>query len=178
MKSRFTFIVLALLICGLAFAAQENSGSQNTGSQNTMGSNSMSKSTTGMSITGTITKIDTKNHTITVRESSMGSEVSGTSGPDHEQPAGNPGSPSTTPDKTGTTGTMSHSQKTHPMSKGGTHTLKYNTSTRFDLSQTGTGTGTSGSGSINDLKVGDTVMIMRDSSGMITSIQRTTSPVQ
>jgi hypothetical protein len=51
--------------------------------------------------------------------------------------------------------------------KGGTHTFKFNTSTRFGATDSSTGTG-----SISDLKVGDTVTFSTDSSGMITSISK------
>jgi hypothetical protein len=169
------------LICGVTYAVvQENSGAQNTGSQNptqqntgssnTMGSNSMS---TGMSHTGTITKIDQKNHSITIRENSMGmGSSSGMSGSNPEDTAGNPGSttnPNTgTAGSTGSSGTMgsSNAHSSHAM-KGDTHTFKFNTSTVFGTTET-----SKGAGSISDFKVGDTVSFSTDSSGMITSIEK------
>jgi hypothetical protein len=186
-KSKFMFFVLALLICGVTYAGvQENSGAQNTqtptqqntGSSNTMGSDSMS--TTGMSHAGTITKIDEKNHSITIRVNSMGS-TSGMSGSNPEETAGNPGSTTNPNDtgstgntgsagSTGSTGTMGSSQANahspHAM-KAGNHTFKFNTSTRFGTTDTSTGTG-----SLSDLKVGDIVTFSTDSSGIITSIEK------
>jgi Cu/Ag efflux protein CusF len=196
MKSKFVFFVLALLICGVTYAVvQENSGAQNTsqqntGSSNTMGSSSMSA--TGMTHTGTITKIDEKNHSITIRENSMGSMGnSGMSGSNPEETAGNPGS-TTNPNDTGSTGSTgstgntgsstgntgntgssgtmgsSNAHSSHSSSmKGGTHTFKFNTATRFGTTDTSKGTG-----SISDLKVGDTVSFSTDNSGMITSISK------
>ena len=177
MKSKFMFFVLALLICGVSYAVvQENSGAQNqtptpqnTGSKDTMGSNSMT--TTGMSHMGTITKIDEKNHSITIREHSMGS-TSGVSGSNPEETAGSPGS-TTNPkdtDSTGSSGTMGSSKEnahsSHAM-KGDTHTFKFNTSTSFGTTDTSKGTG-----SISDFKVGDIVSFSTDSSGIITSIEK------
>jgi hypothetical protein len=125
MKSKFLSFVLALLICGMAFAvSQQSSRAQNTESQKTTSQNKK--------VTGTITKIDTKSQSITIRESS----------PSQHQTE----------------------------NKGETETFKYDTETRFVISGTGNYTGSVGT--INDMKVGDSVVIMRDNSDLITSIQK------
>ena len=184
MKTKFMFFVLALLICGVTYAVvQENSGAQNTQTPTQQQNTGSSMSMTSMSHTGTITKIDEKNHSITIRENSMGSS-SGMSGSNPEETAGNPGS-TTNPNDTGNTGstgntgttgntgssgTMGSSKEnahsSHAM-KGGTHTFKFNTSTSFGTTDTSKGTG-----SISDFKVGDIVSFSTDTSGIITSIEK------
>lgn len=151
MKSKFLFFILTLLICGLAFAAgQQNSGAQNQNQKPTSQNAGSTKSTaaTETRVTGKITKIDTKLEAITIRETSMGSSESGKTGSDAKEAA-----------------------------SGSTHTFKYDTNTRFIMSNTGNYTGTT-SGSIDDFKVGDRVVIMRDNTGMITSIQKMTAPIK